>query len=100
MIADGKVVFVNARANVRCPACGWYTSRAPKADGDYGACLRCAGVLQPSPRREYFRRAQPVPRKPRVSHPANASPTRYRTQYATWPELVAAELQGREEEPR
>jgi len=78
------------RVNVRCPACGWYTSRAPKADGDYGQCYWCRAAVAPVKRREFFKAPAPA---------ATATPTRtrYHKQYATWPELVAAEMERLEQ---
>lgn len=73
-MATGK--WMKVRVNIRCATCGWLTSRAPRADGDYGPC-RCGLALKARPPR------QPVTpvRSPVCS------------QFATWPELVAAELE-------
>lgn len=82
------------RVNVRCRVCNWQTSRAPKADGDYGVCRCGAGlVVTGAPRRVVFRWLQPTQT---VSLPVPApEPTRYPTHNASWPELVAAELERR-----
>lgn len=81
---------MKARANVRCPACRWSTSRAPKGNQMYGQCPRCWATLVQVQARPFFTRAKtPLPDRPR----------RYHEQYATWPELVAAELDRREREP-
>lgn len=78
---------MRTRVNVRCPACGWYTSRAPRANQLYGQCPRCWATLAAigPPTRVYFRRDVPP-----------STPTSYHEQYATWPELVAAELERRD----
>ena len=86
---------MKARINLRCPACGWNTSRAPRADGDYGQCRECVYEVRPQRRRE--------PRPPKTPKPA--APSKFDAWYAqkygtghTWPELVAAELERRERE--
>lgn len=96
MIEDGTVVFVKSRAEVRCPACRWNTSRAPRADQEYGQCPRCDAVLQPVQPREHLQRAVPVRPVPRESKFDTWFAEKYGSGH-TWPELVAAELQRLED---
>jgi len=81
---------MKSRLNVRCPACHWYTSRAPASD--YGDCPRCQHKLVEARTRAYFARAQAME--------PGAVPLALSTQFATWPELVAAELERRERKGR
>ena len=69
--------YVNHRC--RCPVC----------KEDYGRY-----------RREWKRRRPAPTEAARASGPPLPAPTRYPDHYATWPELVAAELWRREVEPR
>jgi hypothetical protein len=99
------------RINLRCSACRWPTSRSVRADGDYGRCPRCDGALGIY-RRQYFTKArQALVRQAEAAQrvargqtairiqPIESATTRdgsaprYRDQDATWPELVAADLQ-------
>src|SRR6185503_10494626 len=91
---------MSLRIGLRCAPCGWATSRAPRRDADYGACPRCGRALRVlRPRRSATRASlvfpsAPMPPAPITSEPP--PPPRYHDQYATWPELVAAELDRRE----
>lgn len=84
---------MKTRVNLRCASssCRWTTSRALRADDVYGQCALCGQNLVRPRTRKFFRRAQ---RAPAPLGPADQ--TRYHDQYATWPELVAAELDRRE----
>lgn len=45
---------LHGRVQLRCAACGWYTSRRNREDGNYGACIDCGGnLIIPTPR-QYF----------------------------------------------
>jgi len=83
---------MGSHRHVRCPACGWYTSRAPRADDDYGVCCRCGAVLRAVTPRRFFRRAPPPLLK------FNAWFSRKFGDGHTWPELVAMELEKQERE--
>jgi len=80
---------MRTRVNVRCPACHWSTSRAPRADRDYGRCA-CGTVLSEPPRR---------PARGSYGPRAVTFSAWYAQTYGegfTWPELVAMELEKQE----
>ena len=85
--------LMKSRANVRCPACHWSTSRAPRADHDYGRCA-CGAVVSEPPRRPLLGRPGPT---------AVTFSAWYADTYGegfTWPELVAMELEKQERAER
>ena len=91
---------MSAKQYVRCRACGWRSSRAKRADGLYGICSRCGhGTLyEPRPRR-LLASHRPTQGQPILTDSDRLSSTltgepRYASQWATWPELVAAAMQA------
>ena len=57
---------MKSRVDLKC-ACGWVTSRSPRADGDYGNCQRCEAALRLTPRRVLFGRKMKQWQQPQES---------------------------------